>query len=317
LPVSTVLSIVYRRFTLPVSSTDCNALTESFASRDAALDARTAAERCAGTVRRHDRDRYLADLFAPQAARAALFALHAFNLEVARIPEAVSELLLGRIRLQWWRESLDGIYAGDARRHDVVLALAAAVAAHDLPRAPFDAVLDAREADMEDGPPADLGALLAYAAGSGGALARLGMIACGGRDDASLAAADAAGTAQALAGLLRAVPFHAAQRRVYLPRSVLREAGLSEGDVIEGRNRAALVIGVRPVVDEARKQVALAREGWDAAPKGARAALLPAALAASALRGLGRAGFDPHAMRQPGPLAVQCRLAWANRTGRF
>lgn len=50
---------------------------------------------CADLVRRLDRDRYLCSLFAPEEARDDLFALYAFNLEVARIPETVSEPIWG------------------------------------------------------------------------------------------------------------------------------------------------------------------------------------------------------------------------------
>ena len=63
------------------------------------------------TVRRiarsGDPDRTLAALFAPRGCRADLFALYAFNVELARIAEQVSEPSLGAIRLQWWREALD------------------------------------------------------------------------------------------------------------------------------------------------------------------------------------------------------------------
>ena len=63
-------------------------------------------EHCARTVRELDRDRYIADLFAPAAARKHLFALHAFSAEVARIRDTVSDPVLGEIRLQWWRDAL-------------------------------------------------------------------------------------------------------------------------------------------------------------------------------------------------------------------
>ncbi|HEY4547783.1 MAG TPA: squalene/phytoene synthase family protein, partial [Pedomonas sp.] len=70
----------------------------------------------AETVRRHDRERYLTALFAPADRREALFALYAFNYEVAKTREAVTEKTLGRIRLEWWRETIDGIYAGATPR---------------------------------------------------------------------------------------------------------------------------------------------------------------------------------------------------------
>ena len=84
-------------------------------------------------ARAADYDRYLSALFAPVGRREALFALIAFNHEIARIPEAVSEPMLGRIRLQWWREVVEAVYAGaPARRHEVAVPLADAIRACSL-----------------------------------------------------------------------------------------------------------------------------------------------------------------------------------------
>ena len=59
-------------------------------------------------VRRHDPDRFLTALFAPPEKRDALLTLYAFNHELARAREAVSEPPLALIRLQWWREVVEG-----------------------------------------------------------------------------------------------------------------------------------------------------------------------------------------------------------------
>ena len=108
-------------------------------------------------------------MFAPVGSREALFALIAFNHEVARIPEAVSEPMLGRIRLQWWREVVEAVYAGaPARRHEVAVPLADAIRACSLDRALLDRLLDARESDLEAEGPPDLAALERYAAATGG-----------------------------------------------------------------------------------------------------------------------------------------------------
>src|SRR4051794_28190129 len=90
-------------------------------------------------VRRHDRDRFLTALFAPAARREALFALYAFNFEVAKTREVVSEPMLGQIRLQWWREAVDEIFAGGrVRSHEVVQPLAEAIRGGRLSRTHFD-----------------------------------------------------------------------------------------------------------------------------------------------------------------------------------
>ena len=70
---------------------------------------------CFNLVRQVDRDRYLAALFAPEDKRADLLALYAFNAEITRVRDIVTEPHLGEIRLQWWQDTLDAIYHGDAQ----------------------------------------------------------------------------------------------------------------------------------------------------------------------------------------------------------
>jgi phytoene synthase len=194
---------------------------------------------CAAQVRRLDPDRYLTALFAPSGRRESLMALYAFNAEVARIREAVSEPMMGRIRLQWWRDSVAGVYAGTPRRHAVVEPLAEAVQRHALPQAPFEALLEAREQDMSADPPETLEALQAYAEATSGGLAELalGVVQPAGAapGDALKQAARDIGTAWALTGLLRAVPFHAHRRRVYLPTALMNKHGARRRDLMELR----------------------------------------------------------------------------------
>ena len=120
----------------------------------------------AALVRRHDRERYQTALFAPARRREALFALYAFNYEIARVRESVTQPMLGQIRLQWWREAIEAAFAGAApRRHEVAGPLAAVIREHALTRAHFDRMIDAREHDLGDAPPATLAALEDYEIG--------------------------------------------------------------------------------------------------------------------------------------------------------
>jgi phytoene synthase len=69
---------------------------------------------CEHIVRAADKDRFLATLFAPANRRGALFALYAFNVEVARVREVAREPMAGEIRLQWWRDALERPGSGEA-----------------------------------------------------------------------------------------------------------------------------------------------------------------------------------------------------------
>src|SRR5437660_12894095 len=81
----------------------------------------------AALVRQHDRDRYQTTLFAPAERHEALLALYAFNYEIARVRETVSEPMLGQIRLQWWLGVLEAASTGiPPRQHPLVPPLSAA-----------------------------------------------------------------------------------------------------------------------------------------------------------------------------------------------
>ncbi|MCC7048508.1 MAG: squalene/phytoene synthase family protein [Alphaproteobacteria bacterium] len=267
---------------------------------------------CAAEVRRHDPDRYLCAMFAPADRREDLFALYTFNLEIARTREQVSERMLGQIRLQWWREAIEGIYTGAPRRHVVVTALAAAATRRGIDRAGLERIVDAREADLDDGPPVDLAALEAYAGATAGELAVLASDLLGA-GEAAREPARLVGTAWALAGLLRAVGFHARNKRTYLPGALLATHGARLGDLYELRPSAGLSAAGRDVADRARQLLRAARSRRGGVPRAALPVLLQARLADACLARLRRRGFDvlaADAADRPPMAAWGVALAW-------
>src|SRR5262245_16460487 len=78
---------------------------------------------CASLVREVDRDRYLATLFAPAEKRDALSALYAFDAEISRVRDLAREPMPGEIRLQWWREVLQGERGSEAAANPIAAAL--------------------------------------------------------------------------------------------------------------------------------------------------------------------------------------------------
>lgn len=259
-----------------------------------------------------DRDRFLAALFAPEGRREALFALIAFNGEIARVRETVKEPMLGLVRLQWWRDALAAARAGTPPRHPVVEALAEVFAAHDVPDAPFHRLLDARAFDLESEPPEDMSALAAYAEATSSALVELMLHVLGTPE--AMAAGRPLGIAYALSGLMRAVPHDANLGKIFLPRAALRAAGIS-GDPFAMRNRAALANIIGGVCAEARTYLDEARR--IGAPRAALPALLHGRLAAADMKRLARGGFDPTTRRAQGGHALRPLLvAWGHWRGR-
>ncbi|HSC19283.1 MAG TPA: squalene/phytoene synthase family protein [Rhizomicrobium sp.] len=179
------------------------------------MDSSTAFAACEAAVRKHDPDRYFSALFAPAATRPLMFALYAFNHELARIGEVVREPMMGEIRLQWWRETLESARHGQPRAHDVARALAESFARVALPAALFEAMIDARALDSAVEAFPDDAARDAYLDATSGNLMRLAARALGsGSKDDELARE--AGIAYGLTGLIRSQNLHRTRGKTFL-----------------------------------------------------------------------------------------------------
>lgn len=193
---------------------------------------------CRDLVRAEDKDRFLATLFAPEAAQPHLFALYAFNLEVARIRNLVSEPHIGLIRQQWWRDTLDGIFAGSVVNHPAAAALALAIEAGRLPKEPLHNLITAREFDLYADPMPDVVALEAYLGETSSALIQMAAMILDPVEARQAAeAAGLAGVAHGLA-LLLGDPVH---RTPFLPPGMDIRAAVSHA-----RKRLAESRALRP-----------------------------------------------------------------------
>lgn len=276
---------------------------------------------CVDLVRRHDRDRFLTVQFAPAEARAGLYALYAFNHEVARAPESTNEPLLARMRVQWWADAMDGIVQGQPPDHPVARALGVLAERGVLERTTLDALIDARASDAAgERSPADMNALEDYLDATAAGLGALALAAID--PDAGAGARRAvrhAGLAWGLTGLLRALPFHAARRRCFLPRALCAEAGVDVEALLAGRRQEGVARVVRTLAAQADEHVRAARRERDAISARSLAVVLPVTLAESHLHRLAKAGndpFHPAIARPTGPGGV-LRLIWRGWRGRF
>jgi phytoene/squalene synthetase len=240
------------------------------------------ANRLAASVRGADPDRYFSALFAPPAARPLLMTLYAFNHEVARVAETVREPMLGAIRLEWWRETVEGAANGQPRNHDVARALAALFQERALTLADFEAIIAARAFDSDAGHFPDLAALENYLDATGGGLMRLAISILGG--DPALARP--AALAYGLAGLLRSLPFHSNRHKLYMPLDLLDAVGLTPDIFFTLENDTRKSALMRQLALRARDHFLASRNGPK--PRAALPALLPAALVPVYIKRLGR-----------------------------
>jgi phytoene synthase len=233
---------------------------------------------CLAMLRDSDRDRYLACLLSPPDTRGALAALYAFNAELARIRDLVHEPLPGEVRMQYWRDLLEGNAHGATEANPVASALLLAIDVHRLPRQTLVDMIDARIFDLYDDPIETRVSLEGYAGETASALIQLASLVLGPDEAAGSAeAAGHAGVAQAIAGLLLLMPLHRHRGQVYVPLEILAATGLDRDTFLAGRDTARISAAIEAFAGLGRDHLARAR-GVGISPV-VFPAFLPAALA--------------------------------------
>lgn len=247
-------------------------------------------EHCEALVRERDRERFLATLFAPAAVRPHLFALYAFALEIAHVPDAVREPMAGEIRLQWWREALAGERAEEAKANPVAAALLDTVRQKNLPPQALSELVDARQFDLLGQPMESREKLYSYLDAICGSIFNL----AGKILDQAFVGTDAsrqAGRAAGITRILRNFAFDVSKGRLFVPLDLLAAHDVHTASVLGGENSA----GLRAAFDELQgdAQMELTRLRAMSVPASVLPAFLPVALIPLYLARMRKTGYDP------------------------
>lgn len=256
---------------------------------------------CLETLRETDRDRYLACLLSPVEKRGALAALYAFSAELARVRDLVHEPLPGEVRLQYWRDLLEGQAHGSSAANPIAAALLAAIEEYSLPVKSLVDMTEARIFDLYDDPMETRGSLEGYAGETASALIQLASLVLSPEDaKASADAAGHAGVAQAIAGLLLLMSVHRRRGQVYVPLEILKATGLDRDAFLAGRDVARISAAIDAFAGLGREHLAKARAAGPIAVS-VFPAFLPVTLAEPVLVSAQRAGAGmlEDSVRQP------------------
>ena len=242
---------------------------------------------CREQVRQGDPDRYAASLFLPETARPHVHALLAFNLEIAKVRDTVTQPMLGEIRFQWWRDVItDNAPAGNP----VAEALLDTIARHGLDTAPLLALIEARSFDLYDDPMPTLGAYDNYVRDTCVTLFDLtARILAPGFP--AQPAVEAAGRAYAMTGLLRALPYQVMKGQLFLPLDLLAKFQLPPDYVLAHENSPALGFVLQALRAKVRGQLKLMAQALPDCP--APEGCLPAFLCEPYLRRMETPRLNP------------------------
>lgn len=237
------------------------------------------ADYCHELVRQGDKDRYLSTLLAPDAKRPQLLALYAFNIEIARIRETVSEAALGEIRLRWWADAIEAAYAGERQGHPVIEALAPVIAEAGLPKPALLNMIEARRFDLYDDPMPDLGQLEGYLGETSSMLIQLAAMILDRAKAPSLGdISGLAGVAMGITGLMRSLPLQRKRGQCYVPADLLAKHGLTPAHLLSGREPETIAKVLAELRAHAAKRLSEARALAGALNGQVMPAYLPASL---------------------------------------
>lgn len=248
---------------------------------------------CMQFLRDADPDRYVSILYAPEDKRGALASIYAFNAEIARIRDLIHDPLPGEVRLQWWRDLINGTEHGAVSANPVAAALLNTIKTHDLPRQAFDNYCEARIFDLYDDPMPSRNDLEGYCGETASALIQLASLVLD--EDAALKQADTAGhagVAQAIAGLLRLLPLHRRRGQIYIPADILTAVGCSPQNLLDGSDGEAIARAVAAMIALATDHLAKFEAGAKELRVSLRPAYLPARLTRIYLKKLKAKGAD-------------------------
>jgi 15-cis-phytoene synthase len=268
---------------------------------------KAAADFCTQLVRTHDFARYASTLFVPVAQRRALLALYAFNVEISRVREQVSQPLPGEIRLQWWTDMLAGTGHGGVEGNPVAAELLLAIRNQRLPVERLSRLIDEHQFDLYNDPMPTMAALEGYINDTSCALFSLGAGIAGRQSDEIEHLARHAGLAQGIVHVIAALPLDSARRQLFVPLQLLESHSSGIEEVFSGKQTPNARAAIDQLIGEARGHVKTAFALLASVPPEVRPVFLPLALVARDLPRISRADSDPFTPR----VTSRFRTLWA------
>lgn len=272
---------------------------------------------CADLVRTHDFARYASTLFLPATQRRALLAIYAFNVEISRVRDQVSQPLPGEIRLQWWTDMLEGAGHGEVEGNPVAAELLRVIREFRLPVGPLSRLIEEHKFDLYNDPMPSMAALEGYITDTSSALLSLGARTAAPPSGAIDHLARHAGLAQGMTQVIAALPFDASRRQLFVPLQLLQQHGSGMEEVFSGKQTPGTRATIDQLIDEARRHLDTAFELLADVPSRVRPVFLPLALVRRELTRMARADADPFVPHTTSRLRALWTLWRASRSREF
>nr|CAD7586333.1 unnamed protein product [Timema genevievae] len=248
-----------------------------------------------------DHENFLCTLLLPHDCRTSAFAIRAFNIEVARVQDQISDPRIGQMRLKFWEDVIESIFQNKAHKHPVALELhrvpkqvysLQASKKHKLSKRYLKRLITARSNQLNVSGFPDLEAMEVYSEGSVSSVYYLLLETAGVENVHADHAASHLGKAQGISNILRSVFYNIQQSVVSLPQDVLLKHSVSHETVLRAECNKALMEVFFDIANRAKQHLAKARSLSKQVPKPAHILFLPATAVDSYLERLRRTHFN-------------------------
>ncbi|KAA1477537.1 hypothetical protein DENSPDRAFT_828904 [Dentipellis sp. KUC8613] len=186
---------------------------------------------CRNLVQKRDYEGFLVSQLCPKHKIGGYFALRAFYTELAGLPESVSNVMIGKMRLQFWRDAIRGIADGRPPHHPIALALSDTAQHANLPSYHLRRIVDARESELENPIYLTMDSLTSHAESTSSTSFYLLLSLLNLSSDTYSHAASHLGVATGLTTLLRALPYHVSKGRMVIPAEITAKHDVNQDEV--------------------------------------------------------------------------------------
>lgn len=182
---------------------------------------------CRKIARGHYENFIVASVLLPRRMRQPFYNVYAFCRFADDLADESESPQAATRSLNWWQGELDRCFLGQAD-HPIFIALGQTVRELDLPKRPFDDLLDAFRQDQVKTRYADFPELIDYCRRSADPVGRLVLRMAGCDSPENVTLSDRICTGLQLANHWQDIARDYAAGRIYLPEDAMREAGVTE-----------------------------------------------------------------------------------------
>lgn len=183
-------------------------------------------------------DKYVALLFLPEIFRGPSASILAFQQEIDRIPNLVSEPMPGEMRFQWWREVFLRKRESEANANPLATSVLSVIDEFELPRDSFVRFLDAKVFDLYNDPMPDRETLEAYFGETECFILQMLALINGFENNTILAnACGHGGVALGISNILKKTPIHLNKQQTYIPIDLIEACGIDGAAWLSGETQ--------------------------------------------------------------------------------